>query len=95
MSASEVVQKIRIKHRWENIQKETLCKEVVKGKREKYCPKHFENENTRKKVVTGSRYLLFKSGEKWTNTQRKRAKILFEQYPHIRGKLIRSPTACE
>jgi transposase len=30
-----------------------------------------------------SRYLLFKSGEKWTSSQRKRAKILFEQYPNI------------
>jgi transposase len=28
-------------------------------------------------------YLLIKSGEKWSYSQRKRAKILFEQYPDI------------
>jgi transposase len=29
------------------------------------------------------RLMIFKSGEKWMNSQRKRAKILFEQYPDM------------
>ena len=31
-----------------------------------------------------SRYLLFKSAEKWTGRQKQRAAILFEEYPDIR-----------
>lgn len=31
-----------------------------------------------------SRYLLFKSTEKWTEKQKQRAQILFEQYPDIK-----------
>ncbi len=31
-----------------------------------------------------SRYLLFKSAEKWTQSQHERAKILFEQYPDLK-----------
>jgi transposase len=56
---------------------------MAKGKKEKYVPERFENGDTRKELLARSRYLLFKSGEKWTNSQRKRAKILFEQYPDI------------
>jgi transposase len=81
--ACDAVQEIHIKHRWEAIQEETDSKEEAKGKKEKYLPPRFENGDTRKELLTGSRYLLFKSGEKWTNSQRKRAKILFEQYPDI------------
>jgi hypothetical protein len=33
------------------------------------------------KRVIGRKPSLFKSGEKWPDSQRKRAKILFESYP--------------
>ncbi|MDR1197875.1 MAG: transposase, partial [Prevotellaceae bacterium] len=46
-------------------------------------PERFENGDTRKELLAGSRYLLFKSGEKQTNSQRKRTKLLFEQYPDM------------
>jgi transposase len=81
--ACDAVQEIRIKHRWEAIQQETDCKEKAKGKKEKYIPERFENGDTRKELLAGSCYPLFKSGEKWTDSQRKRSKILFEQYPDM------------
>jgi transposase len=81
--ACDAVQEIRIKHRREAIEEETDSKEEAKGKKEKYLPPRFENGDTRKELLARSRYLLFKSGEKWTNSQRIRAKILFEQYPDI------------
>jgi transposase len=61
---SDAVQEIRIKHRREAIQEETESKEEIKGKRKKYLPQRFENGDTKKELLAGSRYLLFKSGEK-------------------------------
>ena len=82
--AFEATQEIRIKHRWEAIQQETDLKENAKLLEEQYEPEHFENGDTRKELLARSRYLLFKSGEKWTDKQRERAKILFEHYPDIK-----------
>jgi transposase len=82
--AFEATQEIRIKHRWEALQQETDLKENAKLLKEKYEPERFENGDTRKELLARSRYLLFKSGEKWTDKQRERAKIVFEQYPDIK-----------
>ena len=35
-------------------------------------------------LLVRSRYLLFKSSEKWTDEQKLRAKILFREYPDIK-----------
>ncbi|MBO6170153.1 MAG: transposase [Bacteroidales bacterium] len=44
-------------------------------------PEVFSNGDTRPQLLVRSRYLLFKSADKWTDSQKERAKILFEQYP--------------
>ena len=44
----------------------------------------FENGDTRSELLARSRYLLFKSAEKWTDKQKLRAKILFREYPDIK-----------
>ena len=49
----------------------------------KYTPFTFENGDTRKELLARSRYLLFKSAEKWTESQKIRAGILFKEYPDI------------
>ncbi|MDD4109568.1 MAG: transposase, partial [Prolixibacteraceae bacterium] len=38
----------------------------------------------KKQLLARSRYLLFKSPEKWSTSQTQRAKILFAQYPDIK-----------
>ena len=43
----------------------------------------FENGDSRKQLLARSRYLLYKSREKWTFSQRQRALILFAQYPDL------------
>jgi len=48
-----------------------------------HIPFRFDNGDTKKQLLARSRYLLFKSPEKWTETQKKRARILFAQYPDI------------
>lgn len=42
-----------------------------------------ENGDTLKQLLIRSRYLLFKSPDKWSKSQNVRAKILFELYPDI------------
>jgi transposase len=82
--AFDATQQIRIKHRWEAIQAETDAKENAKILEKEYVAERFENGDTRKELLARSRYLLFKSGEKWTERQRQRANILFENYPDIK-----------
>ena len=52
-----------------------------KGK--EYIPYRFPNGDTRKELIMRSRYLLFKSADKWIDRQKRRAAILFEEYPDI------------
>lgn len=82
--AYDALQELRIDHRWDAINEETNAIENARLNKEKYTAPTFENGDTKKQLLARSRYLLFKSGEKWTKTQKKRAEILFEQYPDIK-----------
>ena len=46
--------------------------------------KKYENGETIKELLARSRYLLFKLSEKWTESQRERAEILFREFPEIK-----------
>ena len=48
------------------------------------CLLRYPNGDTRKELLIRSRYLLFKSADKWTDRQKQRAAILFEEYPDIK-----------
>ena len=82
--ACDAVQEIRIRHRWEAIQEETEARQEAKGLKKKYVSPTFENGDTRKELLARGRYLLFKSAEKWTESQKRRAAILFREYPDIK-----------
>ena len=82
--AYEALQEIRIKHRWDAINEATNEIENAKLDGRKYEPEYLENEDTKKQLLARSRYLLFKSAEKWTEKQKHRAKLLFEIYPDIK-----------
>lgn len=40
--------------------------------------------DNKKQILARSRYLLFKSAEKWTKKQKERAEVLFEIYPDVK-----------
>lgn len=82
--AYDALQEIRIKHRWDAINEETNEIENAKYNNTTYVPYRFDNGDTKKQLLARSRYLLFKSPEKWSQSQNQRAKILFAQYPDIR-----------
>lgn len=88
--AYEAVQEIRIKYRWEAIDKENNAIKETKdnaapagGQGCKYIPEVFFNGDSPKKLLARSRYLLFKSKAKWTEKQKERAERLFENYPDL------------
>ena len=81
--ATEALQEIRIGHRWEAMDMENDWIIANKTKDKPLPIEVFENGDTRKQLLARSRYLLYKSQEKWTETQQQRAKILFKNYPDI------------
>lgn len=81
--AFEAVQEIRIKHRWEAIENDNQLYQEAKRQNKTYTPKVHSNGDTQKQLLARSRYLLFKTPDKWTESQTIRAEILFEQYPDI------------
>lgn len=82
--ACDAVQELRIKHRWDAIQQANDEMEEAKLKGENYIPFRYHNGDTRKELLIRSRYLLFKSANDWTDRQKQRAAILFEEYPDIK-----------
>lgn len=82
--ACDAVQEIRVAHRWDALQQSNEKMEECKQAGKAYKPYRFPNGDTRPELLVRSRYLLFKSADKWTKTQKERAKILFEEYPDIR-----------
>ena len=82
--ACDAVQELRIKHRWDAIQQANDEMEDAKLKGDDYVPFRYPNGDTRRELLIRSRYLLFKSADNWTDRQKQRAAILFEEYPDIK-----------
>lgn len=81
--ATQALQEIRIKHRWEAIDNENQRIGACKNAKEPYFPEILCNGDTLKQLLARSRYLLYKSEDKWTQEQKERAFILFERFPDI------------
>lgn len=56
-----------------------------KRKNEKFEPEKLSNGETKLDLLTHVRYPLMKSGNEWTDFQKKEMKILFELYPRIKA----------
>jgi len=82
--AYEALQEIRIKHRWDAINEETNALDNARWEKIEHIPFRFDNGDTKKQLLARSRYLLFKSADKWSDSQKTRARILFAQYPDIK-----------
>ena len=82
--ACDAIQEMRIKPRWEALEAEHERRLYVTDTGEDIQPEKFPNGDTRPQLLARSRYLLFKSYEKWTESQKARAQLLFEQYPDLK-----------
>ena len=79
----EALQHQRIKLRWEAIEYENQAIKLAKEQVIKYVPITFENDDTPKQLLARSRYIIAKKQNQWTENQKARAKLLFENYPDL------------
>jgi len=82
---SEGLQEIRIDLRRKAIDEENKLIMEARKERQTFRPKEYSNGDTKKQLLARGRYLLFKPLTKWTESQRTRAKILFEHYPELKN----------
>ena len=82
--ASEAVQNIRIKYRWEAISNENLAIEQAKKNNIEHEPVVLSNGDTIRQLLVRSRHLLFKPENRWTSSQVQRARHLFQLFPDIK-----------
>lgn len=79
--ALEALQHIRVKYRWEELDKENLAIEEAKNNGKRYKPVKLENGDSPKQLLARCRYIIAKKPNEWTDSQQKRASILFSRYP--------------
>lgn len=80
----DALQEIRIKYRWQALDKEMVEIAMAKARGESYKPEIFPNGDTRKQLLARSRYLLFKKPTAWSISQKQRSEILFDEYPKLK-----------
>jgi transposase len=80
---TEALQHLRIKLRWEEIEKENEAIKKAKEQKMKYRPVVLSNGDTPKQLLARSRYIIAKKPNEWTTNQKTRAALLFELYPQI------------
>lgn len=78
---TDALQHLRIKYRWEEIEKENEAIKQARESKVKYQPVVLSNGDTPKQLLARSRYIIAKKPNEWTPNQQARAKILFELYP--------------
>ncbi len=88
--ALEAVQEIRIKQKWEALDRENQAVTQAKINKTKFITTDFSNGDTAKQLLTRSRFLLYKSQYKWSESQKKRAVILFKEYPELKQAYLLS-----
>jgi transposase len=88
--ALEAVQEIRIKLKWEALDRENEAITQAKLNKTKFITEDFSNGDTAKQLLTRSRFLLYKSQYKWSESQKERAVILFKEYPELREAYLLS-----
>ena len=56
----------------------------AKAKNETYKPFRYSNGDTRKQLLARAKFILTKHKSKWTESQRLRAEIIFENYTELK-----------
>jgi len=82
--ATEALQEMRIKHRWAALDAENTAIEKAKKENQDFRPIFLSNGDTLKQLLARSRYVLYKRENRWTESQKERALLLFERYPDLR-----------
>lgn len=75
---------MRIAYRWMARDRENEEMKRAKERGEAYRPFRYSNGDTRKQLLARAKFILTKHKSKWTESQRLRAGIIFENYPELK-----------
>lgn len=81
---SDALQEMRVKERWKAIDEQSQEMEMSKKAGIPYHPFTYANGDTKKQLLARGRYLLFKPKSKWIDSQKRRAAILFDEFPQLK-----------
>jgi transposase len=81
--ATEALQEMRIKYRWEALDAENDAIEKAKQTQTAFKAELLSNGDSVKQLLARSRYVLYKKEVDWTISQKQRAQLLFERYPDL------------
>ena len=81
---SQAIDEMRIELRWEVIKAENEQIRTCRRQKIQYRPKIETNGETLRQIMARSKHIMTRNASKWNDTQRKRAKILFEHYPQLK-----------
>ena len=82
--ATEALQEMRIKLRWEALDQENDAIDRAKATETEYIAEILPNGDTVKQLLARSRYALYKKPNTWTDNQRERAHLIFERFPDLK-----------
>ena len=80
---NEAISDLRVDYRWQAIDQENQEIAFAKELGRKFIPNVFSNGDTRRQLLARSRHIVMKHFSKWTDSQKRRAEILFREYPAI------------
>ena len=80
---NEAVSDLRVDLRWQAIDQENKEIALAKELGRKFISHTFENGDTRRQLLARSRHVVMKHHSRWTDSQKRRARILFREYPAI------------
>jgi transposase len=80
---SDALQEIRVELRKKAIKEGNDKAAKVRATGKYYKPKRYENGDTIKELLARGKYVLHKSSGKWTESQKRRADILFQEFPQL------------
>ena len=75
---------MRIAYRWMARDRENEEIKRAKERGEAYKPFRYSNGDTRRQLLARAKFILTKHKSKWTESQRLRAGIIFENYPELK-----------
>ena len=81
---SDALQEMRVSLRWKTIEEENRFVKEARKQGKSYCPHIYTNGDTKKQLLSRSRYLLFKPSNTWTDRQEHRAVLLFHTFPELK-----------
>jgi transposase len=81
---SDALQEMRIAERWKAIDEENNLMQKCRDEKIQYRPPVYSNGDTKKQLLARSHHLLYRPENKWSDSQKERAVILFKEFPELK-----------